>query len=53
MVAKLNVSVMATVLLDNSSPAKRAWRRADLLRLMAFCEDHALTPADFSESVPA
>jgi len=47
-VARLFVSVVATVLLDNSSPAKQAWRRADLHRLLAFCSDHALCPADFS-----
>jgi len=46
-IGKLNVTVMASVLVDNSSPAKRAWRRADLERLTAFIEDHAIGPADF------
>lgn len=46
-ISKLCVNVVATVLLDNSSPAKRAWRRADLGRLLAFCADHVLGPADF------
>lgn len=47
-ISKLCVNVVATVLLDNTSPAKQAWRRADLDRLLAFCQDHALTPADFA-----
>ena len=47
-ISRLFLSVVATVLLDNSSPAKQAWRRADLDRLLAFCQDHALTPADFA-----
>jgi Phosphotransferase enzyme family len=42
---KLWMTVGATMLFDNDSPAKRAWRRTDLLRLIAFCDDHALTPA--------
>ena len=46
-ISKLFASVVATVLLDNSGLAKQAWRRADLVRLLAFCADHALTPADF------
>ncbi len=41
---KLNVTVVATVLLDNSGPHKQAWRQADLDRLVAFCEDHDISP---------
>ncbi len=49
--AKLFLTVVATVELDNSTPHKRAYRRADLARLLAFVKDHALTPAiwDFSD----
>jgi hypothetical protein len=39
-VGKLFVTVIATVLIDNTSPFKRAWRQTDLQRLLAFCEDH-------------
>ena len=39
-VAKLYITVAATVLLDNTSAHRRAWRRADLQRLVAFIEDH-------------
>lgn len=38
--SKLFITVTATVLLDNTSPHRRAWRRADLERLMVFIEDH-------------
>ena len=38
--SKLTGTVIATVLIDNSSPHRRAWRRADLQRLLAFCQDH-------------
>ena len=41
-VTKFFVSVISTVLLDNSTPFKRTWRRTDLQRLLAFCEDHAV-----------
>ena len=41
-VGKLYVTLIATVLLDNSTPFKRAWRKTDLERLLAFCEDHAV-----------
>lgn len=41
-VGKLYVTVIATVLLDNSTPHRRAWRQADLQRLLAFCEDHSV-----------
>ena len=44
-IAKLFVTVIATVELDNSTDHKRAYRRADLTRLLAFIEDHNLTPA--------
>lgn len=37
---KINVTVIATVLLDNSGAHKKAWRRADLERVVAFCTDH-------------
>ncbi len=40
--AKLRMSVLATVLMDNTGPAKRAWRQADLARLEAFVDDHAM-----------
>ena len=46
---KLYITVVATVLLDNSSPHKQAWRRADLTRLLAFCKDHNITAAAFAE----
>lgn len=42
--AKLFVTVWATVYLDNNSAHKRAYRRVDLTRLLAFVEDHQLTP---------
>lgn len=42
MVSKLFITVIATVLIDNSSPFRRAWRRADLQRLLAFCDDHQI-----------
>lgn len=38
--SKLLITVTATVLLDNTSPHRRAWRRSDLERLTAFIEDH-------------
>jgi hypothetical protein len=47
-VGKFWLTVIATVLLDHSTPHKRAWRRADLDRLIAFVQDHALTPASFA-----
>jgi aminoglycoside/choline kinase family phosphotransferase len=39
-VAKLVITVAATVLLDNTDHHRRAWRTADLQRLIAFTEDH-------------
>lgn len=39
---KLFVTVGATVNVDNSTPFKKAWRQADLERLIAFCEDHSI-----------
>ncbi|TNF58958.1 MAG: DUF1679 domain-containing protein, partial [Rhodobacteraceae bacterium] len=45
---KLAMSVMATLRLDNDAPTRRAWRRADLMRLIAFCEDHRITPDDLA-----
>jgi hypothetical protein len=39
-VGKLFITVAATVLIDNSSAHRKAWRRADLQRLVAFIEDH-------------
>ena len=50
-IGKLNVTVMASVMLDNSSVSKRAWRRADLQRLMAFIADHAIAAADFEAAI--
>jgi len=49
-IGKFFMSVFATVNLNNATAHKRAWRRVDLTRLLAFIEDHALTPAlwDFS-----
>ncbi|MEM1351566.1 MAG: phosphotransferase [Pseudomonadota bacterium] len=41
---KILMTVLATVHFDNSRDAKRAWRAADLNRLIAFCEDHDVTP---------
>ncbi|WP_145991869.1 oxidoreductase family protein [Neptunicoccus cionae] len=41
---KMFLTVIATVLFDNSSEQKRAWRRADLERLLAFCVDYDVTP---------
>ena len=45
---KLLMTVAATVLLDNSSDHKKAWRKADLTRLLAFCSDHNITAQTFS-----
>ncbi len=39
-IAKLFITVAATVLLDNTDDHRRAWRTADLQRLTAFIEDH-------------
>ena len=39
-VAKLLISVLATVLYDNRSAQRRDWRREDLHRVSAFFEDH-------------
>ncbi len=44
---KLFITVAATVLLDNSSPHKQAWRRTDLTRLLAFCADHRISELTF------
>lgn len=41
---RLFITAMATTQLDNSSAHKRDWRRADLTRLIAFCEDHRISP---------
>lgn len=38
--SKLFITVTATVLFDNTSAHRRAWRTADLQRLMAFIDDH-------------
>ena len=38
--SKLFITVTATVHFDNTSHHRRAWRKADLQRLMAFVEDH-------------
>lgn len=38
--SKLFISVTATVRLDNATPHRRAWRAADLERVMAFIDDH-------------
>jgi len=39
---RLFITVMATTQLDNASGHKRDWRRADLVRLIAFFEDHEI-----------
>jgi len=44
-IGKFVITVLATVLLNNDTDHKRTWRRADLDRLLAFCVDHAMTPA--------
>lgn len=44
---KLLMSVAATVLLDNASAHKKAWRRTDLTRLIAFCADHRISEQTF------
>ena len=44
---KIYITVAATVLLDNASPHKQAWRRADLTRLQAFCADHCVGEKTF------
>jgi hypothetical protein len=44
---KIYITVAATVLLDNSTPHKHAWRRADLTRLLAFCADHRVSETTF------
>jgi thiamine kinase-like enzyme len=38
--AKLFITVAATIIVDNTSDHRQAWRRADLQRLAAFIEDH-------------
>jgi hypothetical protein len=38
--SKLFISVTATVRLDNTTPHRRAWRAADLQRIVAFIDDH-------------
>ncbi len=42
--SKIFVTVVATTELDNRSDHKRAWRKTDLTRLLAFIKDHGLTP---------
>ncbi|GGA19984.1 phosphotransferase [Neptunicoccus cionae] len=46
---KLFLTVVATVLFDNSSAHKREWRRADLQRLLSFCDDHEIAPELWTE----
>lgn len=45
---KVLMTVAATVLLDNSSSHKKAWRKADLTRLLAFCKDHQISAQTFA-----
>ena len=45
---KLFTTVAATVLLDNSSAHKKAWRKTDLARLVAFCKDHGISEQTFA-----
>lgn len=46
---KFLLTVVASVLFDNASAHKRAWRRADLTRLMAFCHDHKISVRTFMD----
>ncbi len=46
-VGKFFVTVVATVILDNASPHKIAWRKTDLERLLAFCADHQISAKSF------
>ncbi len=50
-IGKLLITVVATVLIDNSSPFRRAWRKADLRRLLAFCEDHNIHDFFLAEEI--
>jgi hypothetical protein len=43
-IGKLWLTVVATVAFDKSTPHKIAWRRTDLARLLAFFDDHAISP---------
>ena len=45
---KLFTTVAATVLLDNSGAHKKAWRKTDLARLIAFCKDHGVSEQTFA-----
>ena len=44
---RLFITVMATTQLDNASMYKQDWRRADLMRLIAFCEDYKIGSDSF------
>ena len=46
-IGKVFLTTVATVLLGNDTAHRRAWRRVDLERLIAFCADHGLGPGDF------
>lgn len=48
---RLFITVMASVLLDNTPDHRRRWRRSDLRRLLAFFEDHQLSADSLSEWV--
>lgn len=39
---KFVVTMFATILYDNATPHRRAWRAADLRRILAFMDDHAV-----------
>ncbi|MFT4716337.1 MAG: thiamine kinase-like enzyme [Paracoccaceae bacterium] len=45
---KIFMTIVATAVLDNSTPHKVAWRQADLTRLLAFCEDNKISPNTFA-----
>lgn len=47
---RLFITAMATTQLDNATDHKKAWRRADLERLIAFCEDHGIGPETLTNS---
>jgi hypothetical protein len=51
-VGKIFITVVATALLDNSSPHKVSWRKTDLTRLLAFCEDNHISKETFAFMLP-
>lgn len=47
-IGKLMLTVVATVLFENDTDYKRAWRKTDLERLLAFCAEHEIGPDSFA-----